>query len=505
MEKPNIVLIFADDLGYGDISCLNPNSQLHTENVDRLAAEGMRFTDAHATSALCSPSRYGLLTGRYNWRSWLKSQVLIATEDNMIEHGRSTIATLLKDQGYNTACIGKWHIGIHWARTNDDPPQLDYTKMYDWADPNGWHTNVDYTKPFTDGPNDAGFDYFFGIANSLGTPPHCYLENDRVVQIPDTMIGSREHVLFSPQAALTSMYGPGNHDYVPENVAMELQEKVLEQIDKYAQDDKPFFIYYPCTPVHVPLVPTEEFQGRSGLGPYGDFVLMLDFMVGQILDKLEEKGLSENTMVIFASDNGCSSQVDYPSLIAKGHNPSYVFRGFKGDIYDGGHRIPCIIRWPGVIPPGSRTDQMVSLADLYATLADYFGVEIPADAAEDSISNLPLWKGGKEPVREDIVYSCLMGNLAIQKGQWRLDFLPGSGGAAEMFKTFDYSNVPPVQLFNMSGDVGEQWNLAEKHPDIVEELTLLMRKYIDEGRSTPGPRQKNTGPERWPQVENIYT
>lgn len=504
MKKPNIIYILADDLGYGDVSCLNPYSQLHTKNIDLLAAGGMIFTNAHATSALCSPSRYSLLTGRYNWRSWLKSRVLVATEDNMIEHGRKTVASLLKEQGYNTACIGKWHIGIHWTRTNDEPFYLEPPGTYDWSDPNGWHTKVDYTKPYTDGPNDAGFDYFFGLVNSLGTPPHLWLENNHAVQPPDTMIGNRNHVIFSPQAALTSMYGPGNHEFEPEKATMHLQNKVLQQIDLFAGEDKPFFIYYPCTPVHVPLLPTDEFCGKSGLGPYGDFVLQLDAMVGQILDKLEEKGLINDTVVIFASDNGCSSQVDYPSLIAKGHNPSYVFRGFKGDIYDGGHRIPYIVRWPGITPPGSQSNCLVSLADLYATLAEYFSADISDDAAEDSISSLSLLRGETKPVREDIVYSCLMGNLAIQKGPWRLDFLPGCGGASEMFNNCDYSGVPPVQLFNMSGDIGEQWNLAEQHPDIVRELTELMQKYIETGRSTPGTSQLNTGGNRWAQIKNIF-
>jgi len=503
MKKPNIILMLADDLGYGDISCLNPNSRIHTKNLDQLASEGLNCTDAHATSALCSPSRYGLLTGRYNWRSWLKSQVLIATEDNMIEEGRMTIASMLKGQGYRTACIGKWHLGVQWARTNNAPPQLDYSKMYDWADPNGWHTNVDYSKPYKNGPNDCGFDYFFGIANSLGTPPHIYMENDHALGVPDTMIGDPEHVLFSPKTALTSIYGPGASDYVPENVAMELQNKILDQIDEYAKSDDPFFIYYPCTPVHVPLLPTEEFQGKSGLGPYGDFVLMLDYMVGEIMHKLEEKGLKEDTIFIFASDNGCGSNVDYPGLISKGHNPSYVFRGAKGDIYDGGHKIPYIISYPNMIEPGT-CNATVSLCDLMATLAELLDIKLPDAAAEDSISNLSLWKGDREPVRGDIVYSCLMGNLAIQKGDWRLEFLPRSGGASEMFNNFDYSDSPKFQLYNMRGDVGERCNLMDKHPDIVEDLTELMKKRIEDGRTTAGAEQKNTGPVMWKEIQNIY-
>ena len=421
----------------------------------------------------------------------------------MIEEGRQTLASMLKAQGYNTACIGKWHLGVQWTRTNDDPPNLDYTKMYDWMDPKGWHTNVDYSKPYKNGPNDCGFDYFFGCLNSLGTPPHLYLENDHATSIPDTVIGDPEHKLFDPKTALTSIYGPGSSDFVPEDIAMNFQQKVLSQIDRFSEDDKPFFLYYPCTPVHVPLLPTEEFQGKSGLGPYGDFVLMLDSMVGQVMNKLDDKGLTDDTIFIFASDNGCSSMVDYPSLISKGHNPSYIFRGAKGDIYDGGHRIPYIIRYPQMIKPGV-CNQMVSLCDIMATIAELLKIELPENVAEDSISNLPLWQGIDQSVREDVVFHCLMGNLAIQKGPWRLEFLPGSGGPAEMFHKFDFSNMPKFQLYNMVGDIGERTNLMEKHPKIVAELTELMKKRIEEGRTTPGTRQKNTGPEIWDEIINIY-
>jgi arylsulfatase A-like enzyme len=253
----------------------------------------------------------------------------------------------------------------------------------------------------------------------------------------------------------------------------------------------------------VPLLPTEEFQGKSGLGPYGDFVLMLDTMVGQVMDKLDEKGLTDDTIFIFASDNGCSSMVNYPALISKGHNPSYIFRGTKGDIYDGGHRIPYIIRYPRRINPSS-CNQMVSLCDIMATIAELLEIELPENAAEDSISNLPIWQGVDEPVRDEVVLHCLMGNLAIQKGPWRLEFLPGSGGPAELFHEVDFSNVPKFQLYNMVGDIGEQTNLVDKHPEIVAELTELMKKRIEEGRSTPGRRQRNTGPEMWEEISNIY-
>ena len=472
-KKPNIILMFIDDLGIGDVSCYNENSQIHTRCIDRLAAEGIRFTDAHATSALCTPSRYGLLTGRYNWRSCLKKLVYVQSEDNMIEEGRLTLASMLKEQGYQTACIGKWHLGMQWVHTGDGP--------YD----------VDYSKPYKMGPNDFGFDYFFGLMASLSQPPYVYLENDHAMDVPDTVSGVQPDMLFNCKYNQTWLPGPAVSGFDVRNVVPDCQKKVLEQIDKFTETEKPFFLYYPTPAVHVPLLPSPEFEGKSGIGPYGDFVLQTDAMVGEIMDKLEEKGIAENTMFIFASDNGCGANVDYPGLIAHGHNPSYIYRGCKGDIWEGGHRIPYIVKYPGVIPEGTVCGQMVSLSDIMATWSECFELPLPDNAGEDSISHYCLWKGENCQVREDIVMSSLNGSLSLREGPWKLELCPGAGGPSDVMNKTDLRTLPKFQLYHMTGDVGERYNLYEKQPEIAERLRLKLIKYIEDGRSTPGEKQEN--------------
>ncbi len=485
MEKrPNIILMFLDDLGIGDVSCYNENSKIHTSNIDRLAEEGIQFTDAHATSALCTPSRYGLLTGRYNWRSCLKKLVYVKSEDNMIEEGRMTLASMLKAQGYQTACIGKWHLGMQWVHTGDGP--------YD----------VDYSKPYKMGPNDFGFDYFYGLMASLSQPPYVYLENDHATAVPDTVSGVKPDRLFNFEYNQTWLPGPAVTGFDVRDVVPQCQRKVLEQIDKFTEKDAPFFLYYPTPAVHVPLLPSEEYEGLSGIGPYGDFVLQADAYVGELMDKLEEKGIADNTIFIFASDNGCGANVDYETLISKGHNPSYIYRGSKGDIWEGGHRIPYIVKYPGVIPEGIVTDQMVSLADLMATLGECFGIQIPDNAGEDSISHYSLWNGEDQPVREDLVMSSLNGSLSLREGPWKLELCPASGGPSDLINHTDLTALPRFQLYHMTGDVSERYNLYERFPEVAERLRLKMIRYIEEGRSTPGEQQQNyNGVNCWEEID----
>lgn len=483
-KKPNIILMFIDDLGIGDVSCYNENSQIHTENIDKLASQGIKFNDAHATSALCTPSRYGLLTGRYNWRSSLKRLVYVKSEDNLIEEGRMTLASMLKKEGYQTACIGKWHLGMQWVHTGEGP--------YD----------VDYSQPYKMGPNEFGFDYFFGLMASLSQPPYVYLENDHATAVPDTITGVKPDVLFNYEYNQTWLPGPTATGFNIRDVVPTCQKKVLEQIDKFTEVDAPFFIYYPTPAVHVPLLPSKEFEGKSGIGPYGDFVLQTDAMVGEIMDKLQEKGIADNTMFIFASDNGCGANVNYPALIALGHNPSYIYRGCKGDIWEGGHRIPYIIKYPGIIPEGIETDKMVSLSDIMATWGECFDIDIPDNAGEDSISNYSLWLGKDENVREDIVMSSLNGSLSLREGPWKLELCPGSGGPTDAISKTDLSALPRFQLYNMNGDVTERYNLIAEQPEIADRLKRKLIKYIDNGRSTPGEKQKNyAGLNCWDEID----
>jgi len=474
-DFPNIIYILADDMGYGDVSCLNENSKIHTYNIDKMAQEGLRFTDAHSSSAVCTPSRYSILTGRYNWRSTLKQGVLFGYDRHLIEEGRMTVASMLKKVGYRTACIGKWHLGMDWVKTGDKPE------------------DVDYTKPIKNGPVNYGFDYFYGISASLDMPPYVYIENDKVTQIPDRVTESTLPMSWWRK-------GPTAPDFKHEEVLPRLTEKALSIIEQYS--DSPFFLYFPLPAPHTPILPTKKFLGKSGTNLYGDFVMMCDDVVGQIMKKLEEKNIAENTILIFTSDNGCSPQANYEELGRLGHNPSYVFRGHKADIYEGGHRIPLIVRWPKVIKPGRISDEPVCLVDLMATIADIVGIELPDDAGEDSVSNLPMWKGEDypKPLREAVVHHSIDGSFSIRKGNWKLEMCPGSGGWSYPRPGEEPEGAPPIQLYDLREDIGERKNVCEMYPDVVEELKELLVKYIREGRSTPGKPQSNEGTDNWPQL-----
>lgn len=474
-DFPNIIYILADDMGYGDVSCLNENSKIHTYNIDKMAQEGMRFTDAHSSSAVCTPSRYSILTGRYNWRSPLKQGVLFGYNRHLIEEGRMTVASMLKKVGYRTACVGKWHLGLDWAKTGDQPE------------------DVDFSKPIKNGPIDYGFDYFYGISASLDMAPYVYIENDKATQIPD-------HVTESTRPMAWWRKGPTAPDFKHEEVLPRLTEKALNVIDEYS--DSPFFLYFPLPAPHTPILPTKEFQGKSGTNPYGDFVLMCDDVVGQVMKKLEEKNIVENTILIFTSDNGCSPEANYEELAQFGHNPSYVFRGHKADIYEGGHRIPLIVRWPKEIKSGRISDEPVCLVDLMATLADIVGIELPDNAGEDSVSNLRLWKGQEysKPLREAVVHHSVNGSFSIRKGNWKLEMCPGSGGWSDPKPGEEPEGSPPIQLYDLREDIGERKNVCDIYPDIVKELKELLIKYIKDGRSTPGKPQDNEGTDNWPQL-----
>ena len=495
-NRPNVILMFADDLGIGDLSCFNPDSKIITKNLDKLALEGIRGTDVHATSSLCSPSRYGLLTGRYNWRSALKSKVLGGYTKHLIEDGRSTLGTLFKSAGYRTACIGKWHLGLDWA-VGGDTSELAPEAFKLMLVP-----DVDYTKPVKNGPGDYGFDYSYVTPGSLDIAPYVFLENGMVTQPPLGKTGSNN---FAHKRGVVSdvndsrIYewpeGWTSADYVHQNVVPDSAERVLGLIDSYSDGTEPFFIYYPIHAPHIPCLPTPEFAGKSPIGPYGDMVLMIDDIVGRIMDKLDEKGIRENTVFVFTSDNG--SENSYPEL---GHEPSSIYRGHKADIWDGGHRIPFIVRWPEQLSANGCFSQMCCLSDMYATFAELLGVEVADDAAEDSVSVLPLWNGSGEQIRDYVVHSSGMGRFAIRKGKWKLELCPYSGG----FGDWDYKGgLPPIQLYDMENDVRETQNVYAEHPDVVEELRSVLIRCITEGRSTPGAPQKNTGPEWWPELEAV--
>ncbi len=482
MNKPNIVYILADDMGYGDISHLNKRAAFRTPCFDKLCQEGLHFTDAHAASAVCTPSRYSILTGRYNFRSTLKESVYEGFDTPLIEPHRKTVASYLQEQGYKTACIGKWHLGLEWSLHDNTNKE-----------------SVDYTKPLQNTPIDHGFDYFYGISASLDMPPYVYIENREVLGVPKTVI---EPELNTEVALCKQWFRPGviGEGFVHEEVLPNCTERVLEKIEEYQEE--PFFIYFPLSAPHTPILPTKEFQGLSGTNEYGDFVLMCDAVVGQVQQKLKELGLDENTILIYTSDNGCSPMANYPELAQYGHNPSYIFRGTKADIYEGGHRIPLLVSWPKVIAPASRSDEPVCLTDLFATLVDIFGDTLPDNVAEDSVSNLSIWRGEPrtEPLREALVHHSINGSFSIRKGDWKLEMCPDSGGWSKPTPGSLPANAPPVQLYHMKTDVREQYNVYDQYPEVVAELRNLLIQYILNGRSTPGAAQKNTGPKRWSQI-----
>jgi len=457
-DKPNIVFIMADDLGYGDVSCLNKDSKIPTPNIDRLAKEGVIFTDAHAPSAVCTPTRYGVLTGRYCWRTSLKKGVLWGYSPSLIEPGRMTVASLLKQHGYGTACIGKWHLGL------------------------GSDEKTDYSKPLRPGPNDFGFDYFFGIPASLDMQPYVYVENDRVTAAPSLRIEK------SPRPAFWRA-GPIAHDFKHIEVLGKLTEKAVEYMEKHVktQPEKPFFLYFPLTAPHTPVLPTNLFRGRSRAGEYGDFVVQVDWTVGQVTKVLDELGIADNTLIIVSSDNGPENLTarlapDY------GHRSSYYFRGMKRDTWDGGHREPFIARWPEKSKPGSTSSEIVCLTDLLATCAAIVGAKLPDNAGEDSYNILPALLGEEldKPIREAVVHHSSRGYFAIRQGKWKLILCQGSGGnrykeGPNAIKPDD----PPGQLYNMAEDYRERRNLYLEHPDIVARLTNLLEKYKRQGYSRP--------------------
>ncbi|MGK0186722.1 MAG: arylsulfatase A [Verrucomicrobiales bacterium] len=467
-DKPNIVFIFADDMGVGDVS--HNGGKAPTPHIDRLAAEGIRFTDAHTTSSVCTPSRYGLLTGRYNWRTHLQKSVFFNPHDMpLIAANQSTVASLLKESGYHTGCVGKWHLGIGWQFLED------YNKS---ADRPGQGWDIDYSKPAVT-PLAYGFDYFFGIQASLDMAPYVYIENE----------------LATATATVTKAFfrkGAAAADFEAVNCLRDFASKSVTYIDQRAQTpDQPFFLYLPLTSPHTPIVPSESWKGKSSIGDYGDFIMESDWVVGQVLEALDKHDMTKDTIVFFSTDNGCSPAAKIDQLVEKGHKPNGDLRGHKADIYEGGHRVPFLVRWPGVIKSGSTTDRLTSLSDVYATTAEIVGAKGEADDGVDSISFLPTLKGEQSSARSAVVHHSIGGFFAIREGDWKLCFCPGSGGWSAPRPGKAGKDAPAVQLFNLTDDPAEKNNVESAHPEKVKHLTALLQSYIDNGRSTEGTPQMN--------------
>lgn len=493
--RPNVIFIFADDLGYGDVSSYNPDSKIRTPNLDRLASEGIQMTDAHSASSVCTPSRYSLLTGRYSWRTELKSGVLGGFSLPLIEPDRMTLGNLFKQSGYATACIGKWHLGMEWDRPHRGDQEYAMRQKWD---------GVDFSKRIEKTPTSNGFDYFFGISASLDMPPYVFIENDRIVERPTSMLEFEDR---------GGRPGPATKGWRHKYVMSAIIDKTIEFLGEHRNE--PFFAYVPLNSPHTPHAPADAFIGTSGLDVYGDFVVEVDHHVGRVMQALSDLGLADNTLLIVTSDNGPETNM-YGRLQKTGHDGSGLLLGSKRDNWEGGHRVPFIARWPHAIKEGSANSDPFSLVDMMATFADLLQVELPESQAVDSVSALPLLKGGNAAYREShaIIHHSSLGQFAVRRGDWKLLLHSGSGGnnygvnsgrRAEAYantlekRAFDTEDR---QLYNMRLDIGETQNLASDYPEIVIELTVLAAEYVKNGRSTPGHKQDYVGGD-WPQIEWI--
>jgi arylsulfatase A len=462
-QKPNIVFMMCDDLGYGEISALNVNpdkGKIQTPHVDRLVSRGITFTDAHTGSAVCTPTRYGLLTGRYAWRTKLQRGVVQGHAPCLISEQTLTIAEMLREEGYNTGIVGKWHLNFIYA---DPSTGEKLEENYKFAPP--------VNTLIKDGPKEHGFDYYYGYHHSRDMQTVC--ENNRVIahKLPITML-------------------PG------------IEAKSVAFIKRHAEaaaSGKPFFLYVALSSPHAPVVPIEYWQGRSGLNGHADFVMQTDHTVGQIVRAIDDAGLADNTLIVFTSDNGTSGPTsNKEELEEMGHYPSWILRGSKADIWDGGHRVPFIVRWPGITEAGSQSPVLICHTDFMPTVADIVGFSLPDDAAVDGFSyKEALFGRNLNKERPPVVHHSVSGKFAIRNGKWKLVLCPGSGGWTDpKDEKAKELGLPDIQLYDMKTDIEEQQNLQAKHTEMVRKLVAILKEIVADGRSTPGRKLKND-------IENI--
>jgi arylsulfatase A-like enzyme len=482
-KLPNIIYILTDDLGYGDVTAYNPKAKTSTPNLDRLASQGIRFTDTHSTSAVCTPSRYGLLTGRYSWRTPMKSGVLNGYSKALIENDRTTVASLLKSKGYATGVVGKWHLGLNWVQNKDaatsEPkkPADKNSSAIEIIDP----ATLDFSAPPTDGPLNHGFDYSFILPASLDMPPYCYLENDR---------------LSSPMSEKTPGNNPANgtsgafwrpglmaKDFEFEQVTPTFTNKAISFIRKQSATKKPFFLYLPFPSPHTPWLPSKEFRGSSQAGEYGDFVNMVDAEVGKLMLAIKDLGIEDNTLIFFTSDNGPFWHTEFIDRFS--HHSAYIFRGMKADAFEGGHRIPFIARWPQTIKAGSVCDEPVNLTGLMATVSEITKRKLADNEGEDSFSILPLLRGNNKDYvgPEALIQHSARGVFVVRKGDWKLILGLGSGGFSKPEVVQPKPGEPTGQLYNLREDIAETKNLWTGNPGKVKELSDILKKYQETGRS----------------------
>ncbi len=470
-DLPNVIYILADDMGYGDLSCLNPQAKFTTPHIDQLAKEGITFTDAHAPGSVCTPTRYGIVTGQYNWRSRLPRGVVRGYGPTVIRDDRTTLADLYNRNGYTTACVGKWHLGVNWALLDGSRPGEDWEGPYT-GEMELHEDSVDYAQPITGGPKGAGFNYSFILPASLDMKPYCYFENNIIVEEPtEYTAGNDLHTGYTGAFWRPGKIAPG---FEFEQVLPIFIQKATDFIRREAPKSDPFFLYLPLAAPHTPWVPTEEYKGSSQAGEYGDFIRMVDVYVGKLLNSLDESGEADNTLVVFTSDNGPYWR---PDMIEKyDHRAAYIYRGMKADIWEGGHRVPFIAKWPARIPGGGTRSDLMCLTDLMATSAAILGDSLVDGEGEDSKNMLPalLNEEIERPLRESLVMQSSQGVLAIREGPWKLIPHRGSGGFSEPGTYEPQPGEPEGQLYNLETDPSETNNLYLDHTEKVKELTELL-------------------------------
>ncbi len=487
-QQPNILILYADDLGYGDLGCYNPKSKIPTPSLDKLAAEGVRFTDGHSSSGICTPSRYALLTGRHHWRKF--HGIVNALGGSVFDSARLTLPEMLREKGYTTACIGKWHLGWDWDAIKVPGAQPETIvdgkrKKTVWG-----HEDFDWSKSVPDGPLEHGFDHYFGDT-VINFPPYAWIEDDKLIDPPDTTLTITQE---TKEGNWEARPGPAHSDWDFYENLPTLTDRAVRWIKGRAAGANasaathPFFLYFPLPSPHAPIVPTDEFDGKSKAGPYGDYVTQSDWSCGQLLAALEESDHAENTIVIFTADNG-PEKYAYARAENLDHWSSTPLRGLKRDIYEGGHRVPFIVRWPGRIEPGAVSDELVSQIDLMATIAAIVGYDLPDDAAEDSHNLLSLLDD-ETGIRTTHIHNTRENAYAIRHGDWLLiDAKNGymSGRNAEWEARYGYSadDSDAGQLFDLGIDLGQKKNLIAQHPEKAAELRALLEKIRTQGHSAP--------------------
>lgn len=448
-KNPNVLIILVDDMGYGDMAAFNAESKIATPHLDQMAAEGMRFTDAHAPGPLCHLSRYGLMTGTYPFRT----NVNVWPREPVIKDEEDTIAELLLRNGYATAMVGKWHLGFDEAKG--------------------------YEHPLPGGPFHQGFESFFGIRASTDIPPYFYIRDDKAVMPPTEEIEARSTDGWTDIQGEFWRAGGISPDLDLHEVLPRFTEEAVEVIESHDQE-KPLFLYLAYPAPHTPWLPTEEFVGKSEAGMYGDFMMMVDDEIGKVLGALAKAGMEEDTLVIFTSDNG---PVWFEQDVEKfEHASSGPFRGMKADAWEGGHRMPFLVRWPGMAAAGSETDRTVSFTDVFATLAEITGESLSDSAGPDSFSFLQTLKGESQESRAPVVMESAKKLMTIRRGDWKFIEGRGSGGFSERYTKAPVDG-PPAQLYDLKSDPGEIRNLYEAYPEVVAELRAEMKLIIESGRS----------------------